>query len=184
MLIVGTIGVMVAASFYMGIIGGGEDSLREDLADIGIKSYHMTIYNENNEIRQDVWVRGVSSGEIDYYLDIKIDNIIPVTQIYNYDREALYTTDPGDLETEDLMEGPEKVNEELEWTKKENLTVEQLKSLDLLIGFGFWAEEYGEGTHEIELENEVLRVKVHEVNEELPDDVFNPPENVEFRIVD
>ncbi len=189
-IVIGIIGATIPILYHTGFMGDGETGLKEDLEAMDIESLELSLRDENYNIELDIWIRGFDTERIDYRLEALIEGLIPVTQVYNYDRETLYTVSPDeDLDITDLFRSDPETGidrEDFIFEKEENLTIEKLVEekldlLKLLIAFGFWAEEHGTGEHELEVEDGVLIVNIRRKNEKLPDELFKlePPGNLE-----
>jgi len=189
-IVIGIIGATIPILYHTGFMVDGETGLKEDLEAMDIESLELSLRDENYNIELDIWIRGFDTERIDYRLEALIEGLIPVTQVYNYDRETLYTVSPDeDLDITDLFRSDPETGidrEDFIFEKEENLTIEKLVEekldlLKLLIAFGFWAEEHGTGEHELEVEDGVLIVNIRRKNEKLPDELFKlePPENLE-----
>lgn len=72
------------------------------------------------------------------------------------------------------------------WVKApENIATEAFYSLDILAAnIQEWASEGGEGTHEFDYQGTTVNITINEINPDLSDELFQPPEdaNVENMI--
>lgn len=187
--VIGIIGALIPTFYYIMFTEEEEATLQDDLEAVDIESFEITLSDDSYNLELDIWIRGFDTERIDYRMEALIEGLIPVTQIYNYDHETLYTISPDeDLDITDLFGGEPETGieqEDLNYEKEEGLTVENLleersELLKLLIAFGFWAEDHEIGKHELEVENGVFNIILHGKNRGLPDNMFIPPENAEF----
>ncbi|QZT35051.1 ferric reductase-like transmembrane domain-containing protein [Caldalkalibacillus thermarum TA2.A1] len=123
------------------------------------QSYEMVIETGNQSIH--LWARNIDN-EPYFRQMIEVDGETVSEKIYRYSERALYVAQlDADMN--------------LVWTKIENIEPEEMGILDVVIGPGAWAEQYGTGEHQIE----GLQVTIYSVGEAIADEVFQIPEEAE-----
>jgi hypothetical protein len=58
----------------------------------------------------------------------------------------------------------------------EDLSPENIGISEIAAGPGAWAAQYGTGEHQIQVQEGMLQVTIHSVGEEIPDEVFDIPD--------
>ncbi|MFP4115934.1 MAG: hypothetical protein ACLFTQ_01905 [Candidatus Aenigmatarchaeota archaeon] len=144
-----------------GEVNGGED-VPTEISSIDAE----WIGYEGEEFDGGVRIRARNMDTEDY--DWRIESADPdedYVVIYNSDESAMYITQAGD-ET---------------WTKATGSIVETMgkdSMEDMVTTSEGWAENFGEGTHDVNYGEESMEVEV-DLNPSLGDDLFVPPEDAE-----
>jgi hypothetical protein len=124
------------------------------------QSFYLTIKDGNQNIS--IWANDIDN-EPYFRQKVSINNVLVSEQVYRNDEKTLYIAQQSQ-------------NNELVWSKQEDVSLQDINFTSILSGPAAWAKQYGVGDHNIQVGNGSLSVSVLSVEEKNEMDVFNVPE--------
>ena len=160
--LVGLVGLLVILGLVM--FAGNDGPARISSVEAEILTFEGGQFSAGTTIQARELNR---DGNPDLRMEMKLPDEEGAIHIWNNDESAYYLHTPSSDS----------------WLKisEDNLGEDSLKFSGLADNLQNWAKEYGEGSHKVEYQGHSMEIRINEVNPDLSDELFKPPEDAEIQ---
>jgi DMSO/TMAO reductase YedYZ heme-binding membrane subunit len=127
------------------------------------QSFEMVIHVDGQDTH--LWARDLDEAPY-VRLTVEVDGAPVSHQIYRHSERTLYIAEQGP-------------GMELVWSMVEDVTPQDIGFLQMVMEPGAWAAQYGPGVHQVPVQGTELEVTITSVEEPIPDDMFEIPEDAD-----